>query len=162
VTDKARSAREVLVDHLRLRRMGELDRDLAENYHPDVVVMSARGVYHGRDGVRDSAHLLWRAIPDATDYTYDSILVDERMAILEWRARGDDIQVTCGVDSYLIEDGVITAQTIHYRAESIELSVSATTLSGPGETGPSSDGHPDDAPQRVTLSEVEEAIAQAA
>jgi hypothetical protein len=161
VTDKARSAREVLVDHLRLRRMGEFDRDLAENYHPDVVVMSARGVYHGYDGVRDSAHLLWRAVPDPTDYVYDSILVDDRMAILEWRARSEELQVTCGVDSYLIEDGMITAQTIHYRAESIELSVSSTTLTAPGETGPSSDGHPDNAPQRVTLSEVEEAMAQA-
>jgi hypothetical protein len=159
VADRQRTAREVLVDHLHLRRIGELDRDLAENYHPDVVVMSARGVYHGHDGVRDSAHLLWRAVPDATDYTYDSILVDDRMALLEWRAMTNEIHVSCGVDSYLIEHGVITAQTIHYRVESVELSVAASTLAAPGETGPSSDGHPDGAPQRVTLSEVEKAIA---
>jgi hypothetical protein len=46
------------------------------------------------------------------------------MAMLEWSALGHDTRIVDGVDSYLIEDGMIKAQTIHYRVRSRELSVS--------------------------------------
>jgi hypothetical protein len=151
---RGRSARAVIADHLRSRRAGDLDGDLERNYDPDVVVMSARGVYRGYDGVRESAHLLWKAVPDADDYTYDSILVDDRMALLEWRAKNDGLQVSCGVDAYLIEDGMIKGQTIHYRVENDELSVSATALTRPGETGPSSDGDENRMPGLMRYDEI--------
>jgi hypothetical protein len=44
------------------------------------------------------------------------------MALLEWRGGDDRFRVRCGVDSYLIEDGWITAQTIHYRVEDLTMS----------------------------------------
>jgi hypothetical protein len=133
-----RTAHEVLEDHLRRRSEGDLEGDLRENYHPDVVVLTAKHVKRGHDGVRESAHLLWQAVADGGDYRYDSVLADDRMALLEWRAKTEEIRVSAGVDSYLIEDGLITAQTIHYRVENLELSVSAESLSQPGATGPSS------------------------
>lgn len=126
--------------HLRLRRDGELDRDLEENYHPEVVVMSAKGVYRGHDGVRESAHLLAQAIDDPDAYAYESVLVDDRFGLLEWRAKTDELNVHCGMDSYLIEDGLIVGQTIHYRVENVELSVSSEALSAPGEVGPTNEG----------------------
>ena len=44
--------------------------------------------------------------------------------MLEWSAAGHDTRIVDGVDSYLIEDGLIKAQTIHYRVQSRELSLS--------------------------------------
>jgi hypothetical protein len=125
-------------NHLKLRAAGELDRDLEENYDPEVVVLTARKVYRGHDGVRESGHLLWKAVSDEHAYQYDSVLVEDRIALLEWQAKTDDLHVNCGVDSYLIEDGVIKGQTIHYKVESLELSVAASTLAEPGERGPTS------------------------
>jgi hypothetical protein len=133
-----RTAKEVMESHLNLRQQGELERDLTENYHPDVIFLTASQVYRGHDGVRESAHKLWRVVGDAHEYSYESVLVEDRIALLEWLATTDKLRVTCGVDSYLIEDGLICGQTIHYRVESLEYSVAASTLSAKGELGPNS------------------------
>jgi hypothetical protein len=135
----SRDAKEVMDLHLRLRRGGEFDRDLEENYHPDVIVLTARAAYRGHDGVRRSAHLLWKAIEDPGAYTYDTVMVEDRFALLEWQAKTEELNVNCGVDSYLIEDGQIVGQSIHYRVENLELSVSASTITEPHDTGPSSE-----------------------
>jgi len=131
-----RDAREVMEDHLRLRAEGKLDDDLRENYHPDVVVLTAREVFRGHDGVRESAHKLWKVVGDAHAYEYDTVMVDDRFALLEWHAKTEKLRISAGVDSYVIEDGLIVAQSIHYTVESLELSVSAAALSVPGELGP--------------------------
>ncbi len=117
-----RSSRDVLAAHLRLRKAGELEQDLRENYSSYVVVLTARAVFRGHDGVRRSAHRLWAAIGAEGAYTYSQVFADDRMCLLEWRGGDDRFRVRCGVDSYLIEDGWITAHTIHYRVEDLTLS----------------------------------------
>jgi hypothetical protein len=125
-----RSAADVLQDHLQLREAAELEEDLRRNYATDVVLLSARGVLRGHEGVRASAAFLYEAAA-GHEYCYHLTVVDDRMAVLEWSATGHDMRIVDGVDSYLIEDGMIKAQTIHYRVQSRELSVSwdATDLS---------------------------------
>jgi hypothetical protein len=118
-----RFAADVLQDHLRLREAGELEEDLRRNYATDVVLLSARGALHGHEGVRTSAAFLYEAAA-GHEYCYHMTVVDDRMAMLEWSAVGHEMRIVDGVDSYLIEDGVIKAQTIHYRVRSRELSVS--------------------------------------
>ena len=118
-----RSAAEVLQDHLQLREAAELEEDLRRNYAPDVVLLGARGVLRGHEGVRASAAFLYEA-GAGHEYRYHLTVSDDRMALLEWSATGHDRRIVDGVDSYLIEDGMIKAQTIHYRVESRELSVS--------------------------------------
>jgi hypothetical protein len=118
-----RSAADVLQDHLRLREAAELEEDLRRNYATDVVLLSARGVLRGHEGVRTSAAFLYEAAA-GHEYCYHLTVVDDRMAMLEWSAAGHDTRIVDGVDSYLIEDGMIKAQTIHYRVRSRELSVS--------------------------------------
>jgi hypothetical protein len=118
-----RSAADVLHDHLRLRAASELEEDLRRNYATDVVVLSARGVLHGHDGVRASAGLLYEASA-GHEYSYHLTVADDRMAMLEWSAVGHDRRIVDGVDSFLIEDGTIKAQTIRYTVQSLELSVS--------------------------------------
>jgi hypothetical protein len=57
--------------------------------------------------------LLERELPGAP-YVYTIRLVEGRVAFLEWTARAEHARVSDGADSFLIEDGWIVAQTIHY------------------------------------------------
>jgi hypothetical protein len=139
-----RTSGNVLAAHLYLRKAGDLERDLHENYSPDVVVLTARAVFRGHEGVRRSAHRLWAAMGPEGSYTYSQVLADDRMALLEWRGGDDRHRVRCGVDSYLIEDGWIVGQTIHYRVEDLVLSTTGdhvlghpdSLLDAPGGTSP--------------------------
>lgn len=121
----SRSAEEVLEDHLRLRRDGDLDSDIERNYADDVVVLTARGVVRGHDGVREYADLLYRAVAESQQYDYDTVVADDRVALLEWSVTTNGSAIRDGVDSYLIEDGQIKVQTIHYSVVSTDLSVFA-------------------------------------
>ncbi len=111
-----RSARDVLDDHLRESKEGSVEEDLARNYAQDVVLLTGRGVYHGHDGLRELNRLLQEELPGAT-YEYRTKLVEGEVAFLEWEARSEHARVRDGADSYLIRDGRIIAQTIHYTVE---------------------------------------------
>ncbi len=129
-----RSATDVLQDHLQLREAGELEEDLRRNYATDVALLSARGVLCGHEGVRASAAFLYEAAA-GHEYCYHLTVADDRMAMLEWSAIGHDTRIVDGVDSYLIEDGLIKAQTVHYRVRSRELSVSWDAATSSLDTG---------------------------
>lgn len=118
----ARPLKEVLDDHLRLRECGDLEQDIRRNYAPDVVLLTPIGAYHGHQGVRESAQQLYEAIKDPDSYEYDSIVCDERIALLEWSAKGEEMKISDGVDTFLIEDGKILAQTIRYTVTFSDLS----------------------------------------
>lgn len=111
---RQRTTQQVLDDHLRLRREGDLEADLARNYSRDCVLLTGYGVFHGHDGVRESAKRLKVYAPEG-HYTYQDVLTHGDMGFLEWSARSDEHAVKDGADSYLIRDGVIHVQTIHYR-----------------------------------------------
>ena len=108
-----RSAKQVFEGHLRRRRQGKVDEDIARNNADGVVLLTARGVFRGKAGLRRSARLLCQELPCAR-YQYRTRLVDGDMAFLEWTARCDGTCVEDGADSFLIRDGRIVVQTIHY------------------------------------------------
>lgn len=110
-----RSTREVFEDHLRHRSGKDLEADL-HNYDEDCVILTGYGVFHGHDGVRQSSEILGRDVPNGS-YTYTTKLDADEMAFLEWTAEADGVRVLDGVDSFLIRDGKIIVQTIHYRVE---------------------------------------------
>lgn len=119
-----RSAREVLDDHLDVANtwaavpaQDALEEDLRRNVAEDIVVLINRGTFRGHDGVRELARMLAEELPEhkAFDYTYVS--AEGRVGLLEWTYEDETVQVRDGVDSYLIEDGLIVAQTIHYTLE---------------------------------------------
>ena len=113
-----RNAEEVLEDHLRQALEGTVDEDLARNYAEDVVVLTADGVHHGHDGLRELAALLQDQLPQSR-FVYTAKVVAGEAALLEWTARDDNgSRVDDGVDSFLIRDGRIRAQTIHYTIDS--------------------------------------------
>lgn len=102
-----------------MARRGALEEDLRDNFAPDVVVLSGYGVHSGHDGMRHLAELFSRQLPDAS-YGYRTVLVDGELGFLEWTATGRQARIRDGADSYLIRDGRIVAQTIHYTVERID------------------------------------------
>ncbi|MER7474403.1 nuclear transport factor 2 family protein [Micromonospora sp. NPDC000018] len=113
---RARSAREVFEDHLRLAAEHRFAEDLARNVSPSCVVLERRGVFRGHAGVRELARLLEEELPGG-GYAYTNMLVEGRLAFLEWTADAEGARVRDGADSFLIEQGWIVAQTIHYTVE---------------------------------------------
>ncbi|AYF27001.1 SnoaL-like polyketide cyclase [Micromonospora tulbaghiae] len=113
---RARPAREVLDEHLRLSNEGRFAEDIERNVSPDCVVLDRRGVFRGHDGVRKLAQWLSAELP-GTHFTYTTVLIEDRIGFLEWTADAPGARVRDGADSYVIEDGWIVAQTIHYTVE---------------------------------------------
>ena len=127
MTDLARrSAREVLEDHLGIANewvggsFEELmQRDLDRNVSPDIVVLINRGVFRGHDGVRELAQMLAEELPEHRAFDYTHVAAEGRLAFLEWTYEDSQVRVRDGADSYLIEDGLIVGQTIHYTVEPV-------------------------------------------
>jgi SnoaL-like domain len=112
----ARSTQEVYDDHLRLADEGDIEGDLARNVAEDVVVLTGRGVFRGHEGVRELARQLMSEIPSGR-WTYVTRLFEGPMAFLEWTVDEGPFRIRDGADSYLVEDGKIRMQTIHYTVE---------------------------------------------
>jgi hypothetical protein len=128
-----RTAQEVLDDHLSLsehwgaeeapERIAEEDieciveEDMRRNVSEDIVILFNRGTFRGHEGVRRLARMLIGELPEHRSYQYTYRAVEGRMAFLEWAYEDDNVRVRDGADSYLIEDGKIVAQTIHYTVE---------------------------------------------
>lgn len=113
---RRRSADEVFEDHLRLAGEHRFEEDIERNVAPDCVVLERRGIFRGHAGVRELARLLEEELPDAP-YTYTNRMVAGRVAFLEWTAEAEKTRVRDGADSFVIENGWIVAQTIHYTVE---------------------------------------------
>ncbi|MBM0236148.1 nuclear transport factor 2 family protein [Micromonospora sp. ATA32] len=116
---RARSASEVFDEHLRLSKENRFADDIERNVSPDCVVLERRGVFRGHAGVQELARWLSEELPGA-HFTYTNRLVESRIAFLEWTADAEGAQVRDGADSFVIEDGWIVAQTIHYTVERVE------------------------------------------
>jgi SnoaL-like domain len=120
-----RTAQEVLDDHLKLdEHFGAeedwhriVEEDIRRNVSEDVVVLINRGTFRGHEGIRELARMLGEELPEHRAFEYTYRAVEGRMAFLEWAYEDSRVRVRDGADSYLIEDGKIVAQTIHYTVE---------------------------------------------
>jgi SnoaL-like domain len=113
---RSRSAAEVFEEHLRLANQHQFEADIERNVSPDIVILERRGVFRGREGAKELARLLEQELPGAP-YVYTNRLVEGRLAFLEWTAQTEHAYVRDGADSFVIENGWIVAQTIHYTVE---------------------------------------------
>jgi hypothetical protein len=109
-----RTTQEVFDDHLRLRRQGETEQDMERNYADNVVVLSGSGINHGPDGIRTTATILAKDMPGGS-WEYRVRLVEGDYAFLQWTGRTVRARKVCdGADSFVIRDGRIAFQSIHY------------------------------------------------
>ena len=80
-SDAGRAARKVLDEHLELARHGDIETDLAHNYHHDVVLLTSFGAYRGHTGIRQLARRMNRLAPDAT-FDYHELEIDGEIGFL--------------------------------------------------------------------------------
>src|SRR5918995_1337487 len=121
----SRTAHEVLDDPLNLAEHWGggggfergLEEDIRRNVSEDIVILINRGTFHGHEGVRQLARMLGEELPEHRSFEYTYRALEGRMAFLEWAYEDDKVMVRDGADSYLIENGKIVAQTIHYTVE---------------------------------------------
>jgi hypothetical protein len=112
----ARAPADVFESHLALRKVHDLDGDIATNYAEDVVLMTLTGVFRGHTGVRACAAELHRYLPEG-DYEYVLRMVEGEVAFLVWTGKSRAGEVHDGADTFLIRDGRIVAQTIHFTVQ---------------------------------------------
>ena len=119
-----RSAREVLDDHLNIaNEWGDvpledvLAEDLRRNVSENIVILINRGTFRGYNGVRELAQLLSEELPEHAAFQYTYVAAEGPVGLLEWTYEDSTVRVRDGVDSYVIENGKIVAQTIHYTVE---------------------------------------------
>lgn len=115
-----RSTTEVFESHLTKRLPGDIDSDIKTNYSKDVVFLTGTGSYEGLDGVRQSADELANYLGPASQFTYNHTSVVGKFAFLEWTATAKNKKVYDGADSFVIEDGKIIFQSIHYTVHGTE------------------------------------------
>jgi hypothetical protein len=108
-----RTTRDVLTDHLRRRATSDVDGDVTTNYHPDVVILHPDGESRGHDGVRALAGRLGRYNGTVECHR---LLTSDQVGILEWSGLGGWSRTMPmeGSESFVVRDGLIVAQTVHY------------------------------------------------
>jgi hypothetical protein len=114
-----RSTREVLEDHLRKRSRGEFEPDLEQNYAAGVILLTCTGVYRGHAGLRKTHKILQESLPHADIECFNKLVKGE-FAFVEWCATVDSVEVRQGVDSFVIRQGRICFQSIHYKLHSFD------------------------------------------
>ncbi|MBM0104883.1 nuclear transport factor 2 family protein [Steroidobacter sp. S1-65] len=115
----SRSTSEVFFDHLRLRAESNLEEDLNRNYSDEVILIHQFGVKSGRSGIRESAQRLREQLRRGGKYEYVARHVESEYAFLIWRASSECARIEHGVDSFVIRDGRIVMQTVHYEVLSV-------------------------------------------
>lgn len=108
-----RTTREVIEDHVALRRNGRLEEDLQRNYARNVVLLTSNSCLVGHDALRASAARLREQLP-GVQFQFPALQVHGDYALLIWQARSDGDQVHCGADSFVVRNGLIRLQTVHY------------------------------------------------
>lgn len=109
-----RSTEDVFEDHLRLRLDGDIEEDLRRNYAPDVILLTCNSNETGHDAIRKSSLRLNDQMPEAR-FEFLSRQTRGQFALLIWRGTSPHFQAIDGADTFVIENGKIVFQSIHYR-----------------------------------------------
>lgn len=115
-----RTTVEVFEDHLEKRRDWRVEEDIAENFAENIVIITRDGIFIGHDGIRQNAHLLYQQLPKAT-FEYTTRLTEGDVAFLEWKGHANGTHVCDGADTFVIQQGKIVVQTIHYTVNSSHI-----------------------------------------
>jgi hypothetical protein len=98
---------------------GKLDEDLRRNYADDVVLLTVNSNERGYNAIRMSAERLNEQLPEAK-FKIIARQVNGPYALLIWSAKSARLHAVEGADSFIIENGKIVFQSIHYGLTSYE------------------------------------------
>jgi hypothetical protein len=76
-------------------------------------LLTGLGIYHGKKGLEYLAGVLKKELPEA-EFHYITKEVEKGVAFLEWTGEAAQARVEDGADTFVIRDGRIVVQTIHY------------------------------------------------
>lgn len=114
-----RTAEQVLQDHRAALASGDVKRDVKLNYAENAVVITVAGTDRGRDDIARSLEnmvkLLGEAVPVVHSETVTVLDDATSIAQVVFSISSPRVKVTDGVDTYVIKDGQIYAQTVHVR-----------------------------------------------
>lgn len=108
-----RTTNEVLRSHLAYRKYGDLEWDLRLNYASDVMLLSTKGIHRGHDGVRYLAKR-WRSGAEDASYTHVRLITQADVGMLFRTDSDGPVKIIDCAESYVVHNGLITAQIIHY------------------------------------------------
>ncbi|MET9565169.1 nuclear transport factor 2 family protein [Streptomyces tauricus] len=111
-TISTRTPEEVYASHGAALVAEDLDA-LAANFAEDAVIVTRAGVKHGKDGARENFAQLFSDLPQA-GWDMKTTLFGGDVLFLEWSATSVKNSATHGVDTFVIRDGLIQAQTVSY------------------------------------------------
>lgn len=114
----AATPRDVLERHLQRAQSGSA-QEFLKSYREDSFLIMPTGVRRGLQEIRACFEQLNQELPNAR-FTYKAMIVEQDVGFVEWAAESDRHVVRDGADSYVIQDGYIRAQTIHYTLAVIE------------------------------------------
>lgn len=107
------STQEVLDRHLAAFGAGDLEAVMAD-YTGDSVMVTANGVAAGLDEIRAGFTRLFSGLfaPGTYEFILDATVVSGEIALITWHATCAAAEIPFGSDTFVIRDGVITAQTV--------------------------------------------------
>jgi len=112
---RERTTEEILDDHLRCRIADDVEADIRRNYAADVIIFTSKGAYAGHQAVRELHEKLRAHVP--SNYEIVLKLTSGPYAFIEWRAREAGRSVEDGADSFVVRNGRIVFQSIHYSVQ---------------------------------------------
>jgi ketosteroid isomerase-like protein len=107
-----RTPQEVLAHHGPALDAGDLDEIVAD-FADDAVMITPAGPKRGKDGVREAFAQLLADLPDANWHIKQQTAADD-VVLLQWTADAAGSRAEDGVDTLVIRDGLIRAQTVSY------------------------------------------------
>jgi uncharacterized protein (TIGR02246 family) len=107
-----RTAQEVFQRHARATIAGDLE-DIISDYAEDALFITQSGLLRGKDGVREGFTKLFGELPDPHFDVHTRILEGD-VLFLEWTATATGPRGENRVETFLVRDGEIVLQTVHY------------------------------------------------
>jgi len=104
-----RSANDVLQDHVRAVNSGDMQVILAD-YADDAQVLTAQGALKGRPGVEAFFTQALSLLP-GVQLTVGQVVAGENCLLVWWSADSSAGHIDDGIDTFVIEEGLITLQT---------------------------------------------------
>jgi len=104
-----RTSEEVVEHHLTALGDGDLEAIMAD-YAADAVLVTSAGVVRGRTSIRAGFAQLLTNLPNIA-WTVKSQASEGEVLLLEWAADAGAAYADDGVDTFVVRDGLIQAQT---------------------------------------------------
>ena len=89
--------------------------DIVADYSDDAILVVQKQVYRGKDGARQVFTQLLSDVPQAK-WELATVFADD-VLYLEWKATGGGRKVEDGIDTFIVQDGMIRVQTVVYTVQ---------------------------------------------